>query len=331
MLNLLSLSTLSGWIFSRNLQEIPDYTSPPLDIALAATPEKFRNDTYLDLIREAAGSKNCNDNPAMENCQILFTPSTSFSPESSKIGVIFYGGALVDPRSYSVLAETLSNRYGFAVSIPIFPNDIAYEGCNGTNRISLAIEAFPEVEKWVLAGHSLGGVGVQLDFRLNVEKNNSKIGGLVLIASEFREDICGKNDFSHTHFPMAGVYASLDNIINSTNVESGKKFFPENDTLYVDIIGGNHGYFGYYNYSLGLPLLGQIDGNATIPRSVQHDLTTGAIAHVAARMGLPLPSLLMTDTTTREAASPASIDYSRGFSSNSIIILTSIVSLFIWM
>jgi hypothetical protein len=37
--------------------------------------------------------------------------------------------------------------------------------------------------------------------------------------------------------------------------------------------------------------LGQVDGNATIPESVQLDLSIAAIAHVASRMGIPFPEM----------------------------------------
>ena len=45
----------------RQLQ-LPDYTSPPLPVAIENTPELFRNDTYLDHVRgmiDADGT--CND------------------------------------------------------------------------------------------------------------------------------------------------------------------------------------------------------------------------------------------------------------------------------
>lgn len=327
MLDFLSISAISGLFFSRDLQTLPNYTSPPLDIAIAATPAKFRNDTYLNLIREAAGENDCEDNGAMENCQMLFSsPYQNSSSGASQIGIVLYGGALVDPRSYSVMAKTLSERYGFVVSIPIFANDVAYLGCNGTHRIPLAMKAFPEVEKWVLVGHSMGGVGAQVDLwnEVNAEEKKNKIGGMVLLASNIRQDFgCGEIDFSETNIPMAGVSASLDMVLNSTNSQAGVHFFPVNDTLYIDIIGGNHGYFGYYNYSLRTPILGQNDGNATVPRAVQLDLTVGAIANVAARMGLSLPSMPITDTVSKDATSPSVI-----LSSQNVFLSTVVVSVF---
>lgn len=306
-------------ISSRNLQEL-DYTSPPLPDALKATPEKFRNDKYLNLIREAAENYDCYNNTAMENCQMLFPPSEEYS--SSQIGIVLYGGALVDPRSYSVMAKALSEEYGFPVSIPIFANDIAYEGCNGTNRVLIASNTFPEVEKWVLAGHSMGGVGAQIDLWNEINKETErKIDGLVLMGS-YITDVCGAIDFSQTNIPMALVAGSLDFIANKTKTDSAKPYLPVNGTQYIDIVGGNHANFGYYDDSLRLSIVGgDSDGNATIPRKVQHDLSIGAIANVAARMGLTLSSHSGENIIYEGGTSSANIAYVGSYSLLSCLIV----------
>merc|ERR1719203_778047 len=84
---------------------------------------------------------------------------------TARIGVIFSGGAYVDPRAYSIIAKTLVERYGFAVSIPIYEKDLAIDvnDCSGSDRVFLASKAFPFVEKWILAGHSAGGYRAQFD------------------------------------------------------------------------------------------------------------------------------------------------------------------------
>ncbi len=274
----------------RNLFEIPDYTSPPLPEAIYATPELFKNDTYVDLLRAKAADGICNDDET--GCQILFPPpASSIASGTAKLGVIFYGGALVDPRSYSILARDLAKGYGLAVSVPIFSQDVAFLGCNGTDdRISLAARAFPNVEKWVLAGHSLGGVGAQVDLWNAMQENTIDdlgIGGMVLVGSNLNPFIgCGAMDFSSTTIPMAAITAELDLILRDRGTGN---LTSVNDTLSISIQGGNHGFFGYYDYSLRTPILGQVDGNATIPRQVQKDLTIGGIVHVASRMGLALP------------------------------------------
>lgn len=163
----------------RITQSIPDYTSPPLPEAIDATPYKYRPDTVIDYAREQAKLKLCStlDDPSI--CQILFRPKyRGFEPPFPRLGIIFYGGALVDPRSYSPLSRDLSDRYGLAVSIPIFDKDIAFEGCS-SDRVELASLAFPSVEKWILVGHSLGGMGVSVEVRNALVNNGGdKIAGL---------------------------------------------------------------------------------------------------------------------------------------------------------
>ena len=296
--DLLPVLLLGG---ERHLQfQLPDYTSPPLEVALEATPALFRNDTFFNQTRDMIDiDGTCNDN--VTGCQILFPPpAEAIESGTAKIGVLFYGGALVDPRSYSVIAKTLSDVYGFAVAVPIFPNDVAYLGCSGTNRIPFAASAFPDVEKWLLVGHSMGGIGAQVDlWNAMNETDHGSLGGLVLLGSYIRPDLgCGAIDFSQTNIPMASAFGLLDGIVNRTNYDLGQNFLPVNDTFFLDVMGGNHGNFGHYDYSLRKTILFQFDGDALIPRDVQIDLTIGAIVHAASRMGVPLPSFTKSTTVT---------------------------------
>jgi hypothetical protein len=158
-------------IFHRLLQgfTLPDYTSPPLLEALSATPLAFRDDDAVDAARTLDVAGQCTNEEDIEACQILFPPTgAAVASGTSKIGVVLYNGALVDPRAYSLIGQTLSRNYGIPVAIPIFSNDLATlttaNGTCGSGRIPLASAAFPYVEKWVLVGHSYGGVAAQNDF-----------------------------------------------------------------------------------------------------------------------------------------------------------------------
>jgi pimeloyl-ACP methyl ester carboxylesterase len=209
--------------------------------------------------------------------------------DTAKLGVVFYGGGLVDPRGYSPVAKALSERYGMAVAIQIFEDDLALRmgSCN-TGRLDLAEEEFPYIEKWVLVGHSWGGIAAMTDLWTHMN-DTDRIAGLVLLASYIVDDLgCGQIDFSSTSIPMASVNASLDGIVNVTNFLRGQQLLPINDTFHMEILGGNHGQFGSYDDSERTSLFGQVDGNATIPETVQQDLVVGAIANVAARSGIPL-------------------------------------------
>ena len=280
---------------NRLLQSLPDYTSPPTQNAIDATPYPYKDDYVIDYARDASEANLCMElDPSA--CQIIFEPGYQFEDSSSpSLGVLFYGGALVDPRGYSPLAKDLSERYGMAVSIPIFHNDIAFSGCT-SDRIELARLAFPTVEKWIMAGHSMGGIGVMSEVwsALSSEEDESGIadiiGGFALIASYVRQDVgCGATDFTNHSIPTASISGSLDGVINIENWSVGQSLLPKNDSFHMVIPGANHGNFGSYDYSLRKTILGQNDGNATIPKQIQHDLTVTAIMHVVARAGIPLP------------------------------------------
>lgn len=301
--------------FSRELQwAIPDYTSPPLAAAIEATPKPFDDDSYMEQVRDMIDEDGTCKNDTM-GCQILFhPPPEAIESGTVNIGVLFYGGALVDPRSYSVIAHTLSDTYGLPVSVPIFPNDIAFLGCGGTNRLPLAKSAFPFVEKWLLVGHSMGGIGGMTDLWNSQNETASDVGGLVLLGSYINQNGCKDVDFSQTNIPMASVFGELDGIINRTTYDMSLKFLPENDTFFMDVQGGNHGYFGHYNYTLRKSILNQFDGEALIPRGIQTDLSTGAIVHTASRMGISLPSFTRKpsscDTTEKENETTSSASFS---------------------
>ncbi len=276
---------------NRHLQSLPDYTSPPLLEALEATPKRYRPDSVIDFAREAAKNNLCSSLDASA-CQILFQPGEEFD-SSPSLGVVFYGGALVDPRAYSPLAAELAERYGLAVSIPIFDRDIAFVGCE-SDKLHLAGLAFPTVEKWVMAGHSLGGIGVMAEIWTAVENQTSvadMIGGFALVGSYLRQDVgCGAVDFRESDIPAASINGDLDLIMTVENLEKGIALMSEGTTLHMSLNGANHGYFGSYDYTERKTLLGQIDGNATIPREIQQDLTVSGIMHVVSRVGLPLPT-----------------------------------------
>jgi hypothetical protein len=293
----------------RHLQTLPDYTSPPLEEAISYTPLEFRDDAAVDAARDLAAAGNCTvANPTA--CQMLFPPAQgAIDSGTAKVGVLFYGGALVDPRGYSPIAAKLSQEYGFAVSIPIFANDLAFSGCD-SGRIPLAAAAFPDIEKWVLAGHSFGGIAAQADLWSLMNDSltfPSSIAGLVLVASYIRQDLgCGDIDFSGTSMPAASIMASLDGIINQETATEERKWLPTNTTFDLNIFGGNHGYFGTYDYSERSTLLPQFDGSAIITRAVQQDLTMGAIANVAARSSVGLPRWDRIGDVTTPAPSPTS-------------------------
>lgn len=75
-----------------------------------------------------------------------------FGEKGAKIGVIFYQGAKVEVEAYSYLGEALA-KDGHFVVMPKLPLNLAILGINAVDSV---IEQYPEVQKWYVAGHSMG-------------------------------------------------------------------------------------------------------------------------------------------------------------------------------
>ncbi len=78
-----------------------------------------------------------------------------FAPRGTEptSAVILYPGGRVDARSYAPLAARIAER-GHLVVIPVMPLSLAVLDANAADEV---IAAHPEVETWVVGGHSLGG------------------------------------------------------------------------------------------------------------------------------------------------------------------------------
>ena len=108
-----------------------------------------------------------------------------------------------------------------------------------------------------------------------------------MLASDVQPALgCGV--LSNTTVPMASLTGSLDGVLNRTRWKENV-VYTSPETFFMDIYGATHSSFGGYNSSERGDLLGQTDGEALIPSSIVWDLTAAAIAHVAARTGVPIP------------------------------------------
>ena len=275
---------------------IPMYTSPPTPYAVECTPESYQSDEVINSFRTKAAMGGCSaDGDETTYCQIPFEPPSNLF-EISKVGVIMYIGAFVDPRGYAPLAKTMAQRYGIPTVIPIFDSDVPLRpGSCDTGRLPMAMARFEDVEKWVLVGHSFGGIAASVDVWSAMTSVNStidfdSIGGLTMFASDILDIGCGNTTFADTEFPMALSSATEDEILNQTRYKENLSRV-SNATFYVEILGGNHGQYGSYDDSGRVDALGpsQMDGVAIIPSEVQWDISTSAIFHVASRSGVPLP------------------------------------------
>ncbi len=186
----------------------------------------------------------------VENNLVTINPK-----EYSGVGIIFYPGGKVEHLAYAPLCKelALNNIQIFLVKMPF--NLAVFD----INRADDIINANQEITRWYIAGHSLGGA-MASQF---AAENSQRIEGIILLGAY------ASGDLSKTNKKMLSVYGSEDKILNQEIFINSKSNNPP-DTLYHEIVGGNHAYFGSYGEQNG-------DGMATITPEEQRSETVQAI------------------------------------------------------
>jgi len=181
----------------------------------------------------------------------------TFTPFSSPtVGFIFYPGAKVDPRAYAPEMKDISS-HGFLTVIVPMPLNFAIFGINEADQV---IHDYPYIKKWVIGGHSLGGV-MAVSY---ANHHMDKISGIILWAA-YPDD---QDDLSVSSIPVLAIYASNDGLVTPQKIMEIKRLLPKN-TQYVEIEGGNHAQFGWYGDQDG-------DDPATITRYAQQEIIVNA-------------------------------------------------------
>jgi len=161
----------------------------------------------------------------------------------TSIGVLVYGGGKVDPLSYAYLNELQANVFWLR-----FPFNLAVFGIQRGQQV---IDQYPEIDTWIVVGHSLGGAMGSV-----FSQNNPSIDGVVYLASY---------PVSPSDQPSLALFAMLDGLLDYQ--EYLDRFDP---TQVVLIEGGNHAGFGEYGQQTG-------DFEATISPAKQRQITVTEI------------------------------------------------------
>ena len=161
------------------------------------------------------------------NTGILLMPE-----DPGDTGVTFIPGALVDPRAYERIFAPIVDA-GYPVFIVKPPLGLAF---TVPDAVADAETAAPEVEQWVIAGHSLGGAlaSDQLD----------NAAGLILLGAYPISDI------SSEEIPVLSVSGSNDGLTTPEDVAQSKADLPPGTSFEV-VEGGVHSYFGDYGEQRG--------------------------------------------------------------------------------
>lgn len=179
-----------------------------------------------------------------------------FKPAHTDVGFIFYPGGKVEYTAYAPLMKEIADNNILCIILRVPFNLAVFD----TDAADAAMALYPEITKWYLGGHSLGGV-VASDY---AHSHEDLINGVVLLGSYITADFSG----SDLHF--LSVYGSEDGVMNKTRYNKNYNKLPENTTEYI-IEGGCHSYFGNYGMQSG-------DGVPSVSREEQIKITAELIA-----------------------------------------------------
>lgn len=144
------------------------------------------------------------------------------------VGLVFYPGARVDPRAYLALLRPLAAAGHLVVVLKPPLNIALLAGGPGAT-----FDAHPEVVRWVVGGHSLGGTAAAS------ATDDPRVGGLLLWASYPAGDLSG------SALPVLSVSGDRDGLATPADIAAARPRLPT-VTQYVVIRGGIHAYFGDY-------------------------------------------------------------------------------------
>ena len=161
-------------------------------------------------------------------------------------GLIFYPGGKVEAEAYLPLLDQLRDQ-GITCVLVKMPFNLAVFNKNGGEA---AFDARPEIKRWLIGGHSLGGV-MASSFAVD---HPDQIEGVVLLGAYVYGGWSPDKALT--------IYGSQDQVLDQTKVDY--------DTNVLVIEGGNHANYGNYGKQKG-------DGTATISAKEQQKLTVDAI------------------------------------------------------
>jgi hypothetical protein len=180
----------------------------------------------------------------------------TFQPDAMrpKVGFIFYPGGRVDARSYAAPLRGIAEQGYLVVLVPVRLN-LAFFDINAADPV---FKKYPEIQHWVVGGHSLGGVASAI-----FAGSHPQIEGLIFWAS-YPADTSLKN----SNIRVLSIYGTND-MAGMAKFDETRALNPAN-TQYVIIQGGNHAQFGDYGPQPG-------DNAAMISRADQQSQVVSAV------------------------------------------------------
>lgn len=185
-----------------------------------------------------------------EDGRLTYTPTGG----ARSVGLVLYPGGKVPPAGYAPTARAIAEA-GYLVSVVPVPFNLAVFDIGAAASV---IDDHPEIGRWVVGGHSLGG-SMAAQF---IAGNPGLVDGLALWASWSAVDVSGEGLTALT------TWGTLDGAADSiTSAESLGRLGAAVTEFPIE--GGNHEQMGWYTGQPG-------DPPATITREEQQERLVAA-------------------------------------------------------
>jgi pimeloyl-ACP methyl ester carboxylesterase len=183
--------------------------------------------------------------------------------KARQTALMFFPGALVDPRAYAPLVRAVAAA-GYPAFIVELPRRGAFGGANAPEvhaRFQAARRHLSGSAQVVLGGHSRGAVvasGL-------ASRRLPGLAGLILIGTSHPRDV----DLSDLRVPVVKIAGTRDGLASAEGVKQNASKLPAG-TRWVWVEGGNHSQFGWYGFQPG-------DWWATVDASEQRRMMIDAV------------------------------------------------------
>jgi hypothetical protein len=196
-------------------------------------------------------------------------PWLTFQPvmSAATTGLIFYPGGRVDYRAYAPTMNAIA-AHGYTVVIVPMPLNLAVFA---PDKAADVIAAFPQVKRWAVGGHSLGG-SMAAHFAY---AHPASVRGLILLASY----PASNENLSTRTMAVVSISGTLDGLATPDKIGASRALLPAN-THWVSIAGGNHAQMGWYGPQAG-------DNPPTISRAEQQQQVIAASVGLLERLSAP--------------------------------------------
>ncbi len=178
----------------------------------------------------------------------------AFIPAEPAAGFIFYPGGKVEHTAYAPLMQALAEEGVLCVLVEM-PLNLAVLDMDAAAGIP---GQYPQVSRWYIGGHSLGGAMAASHAAANPEN----FAGLALLAAYATQPVPAS-------LAVVSITATADAVLNWEQYEACLGNLPAT-AQQISIPGGNHAQFGSYGPQEG-------DGTATITPAAQLHATVASL------------------------------------------------------